>query len=486
MSALLDDGFEAVIGLEVHAQLLTASKAFCGCAATSGAEPNTSVCPVCLGLPGALPVLNARVVECAVKVGLAAHSDIASTSFFERKHYFYPDLPKGYQISQFEKPLCTGGFVEIDLDGGARKRVGITRIHMEEDAGKSIHDIGDDTLLDLNRCGVPLIEIVSGPELSSGSEAHALLYVIRQIVTYLGVCDGNMEEGSLRCDANISIRERGKPFGTKTEVKNMNSFRNVERAVDFEIGRQMEVIRSGGVVLQETRYWNANQNVALPMRGKEESHDYRYFPEPDLPPVNVDPRWLGVLREGLPELPAARRGRFVAEFGLPAYDAGVLTSEKEFADYFEASLRELSLQDHAGAKAVSNWVMTEILRVVKAERIAVRDLKIQPAHLGGLVNLVRDGTISGRTAKDVFAEMLVTGETPDGVVKRKNLAQLSDPSLLEGVVVDVLQRHAKQAAQYHAGKAGVLGFLVGAVMTATNGTANPEVVSEILKRKLTA
>jgi aspartyl-tRNA(Asn)/glutamyl-tRNA(Gln) amidotransferase subunit B len=374
--------------------------------------------------------------------------------------------------------------VEIDTGEGTIKRISITRIHMEEDAGKSIHDSGDFTLLDLNRCGVPLIEIVSEPELSSGREAHALLYAIRQMVTYLGICDGNMEEGSLRCDANISVRKTGESFGTKTEVKNMNSFRNVERAVDFEIGRQMEVIRSGGEVLRETRYWNANQNVALPMRGKEDSHDYRYFPEPDLPPVSVDPQWLGVVREGLPELPAARRERYVAEFGLPPYDAGVLTSEKEFADYFEASFGELALQDRAGAKAVSNWVMTEILRVARAEHIALPELKIQPQHLGGLVNLVRTGTITGRIAKEIFAEMLGTGEMPDAIVKRKNLTQLSDPSLLGGVVDDVLQRHAKQAGQYRAGKAGVLGFFVGAVMTATKGKANPEVVREMLRQRL--
>jgi len=327
---------------------------------------------------------------------------------------------------------------------------------------------------------------VSEPELSTGREAHALLAAIRRLVTYLGICDGNMEEGSIRCDANISVRKRGDRFGTKTEVKNMNSFRNVERAIDFEIERQLGLIRGGGEVLQETLYWNANQNVAVPMRGKEASHDYRYFPEPDLLPVTVDPLWLGAVRATLPELPAAKRERFVTEFGLPLYDAGVLTSEKEYADYFEAAFRQLSGQGHEGAKAISNWVMTEILRVARNERIAVSDLRVEPAHLADLVNLMRDGTITGRIAKEVFAEMLATGESPDDIVERKNLTQMADPSLLEDVVDNVLRRHEAQAAQYRAGKKGVLGFFVGAVMKATNGRANPELVNEILKGKLTA
>ena len=359
-----DEEFEPVIGLEVHAQLLTQTKAFCGCSARFGDEPNTNVCPVCLGMPGTLPVLNVRLVEFILRMGLAAGSRIAARSVFARKNYFYPDLPKGYQISQHDAPICAGGGIDIDLPGGGTKRIALARIHMEEDAGKSVHDQDADTLVDLNRCGVPLIEIVSEPEISSPREASLYLSRVRQLVTYLGICDGNMEEGSLRCDANVSVRPRGTtPLGTKTEVKNMNSFRNVERALEFEIGRQVRLIRDGGTVVQETLLWDADRNVALPMRSKEEAHDYRYFPDPDLAAVRVDDAWIDEVKRKLPELPDARRRRFVAVLGLPPYDADVLTAEKGVADYFEETLDALGGEGPVraqNAKAASNWVMPDI------------------------------------------------------------------------------------------------------------------------------
>src|ERR1041385_2825022 len=347
--------YEPVIGLEVHAHLLTDSKAFCGCTTKFGNEPNSNICPICSGMPGTLPVLNERAVEFTIRMGLATHCTVAPQSVFARKNYFYPDLPKGYQISQYEEPICTGGHVEIDLEDGTRKRIRLTRIHMEEDAGKSIHDLDVDTLVDINRCGVPLIEIVSEPDLRSPHEAYLYLYKIRQIVTYLGICDGNMEEGSLRCDANISVRKKGETkFGTKTEVKNMNSFRNVERAIEFEINRQTELVESGESVIQETLLWDASQNIAYPMRGKEEAHDYRYFPEPDLVPVHVDKNWIQEISSQLPEHPTVRRDRYIAELALPKYDADVLTSEKEYADFFETTLRELNTNKKEQAKTVSN------------------------------------------------------------------------------------------------------------------------------------
>ena len=364
----LNDNYEPVIGLEVHAQMLTKTKAFCSCPTTFGDEPNTNVCPVCLGLPGSLPVLNSALVEFVVRMGLAVNCTIAPRSVFARKNYFYPDLPKGYQISQYEEPICTSGHVEIVTETGGKKRIGITRIHMEEDAGKSIHDVDADTLVDVNRCGVPLIEIVSEPDLRSALEAHLYLSSIKQILTYLGICDGNMEEGSLRCDANISVRRKGnKEFGVKTEVKNMNSFRNVERALEYEINRQIQLLEDGESVVQETLLWDANQNVAYSMRSKEEAHDYRYFPDPDLVQVLVDEKWIARTREQVPELPAARRDRFVASLGLPIYDADVLTVEKGVAVFFEKTLAELSRMtgkpEKENAKAVSNWVMTDVLRV---------------------------------------------------------------------------------------------------------------------------
>lgn len=477
--------YEAVIGLEVHAQMLTASKAFCGCTTQFGNEPNSNVCPVCLGMPGALPVLNRKLVDYVIRMGLATNSKIARRSIFARKNYFYPDLPKGYQISQYEEPICTDGHVEIDLDDGTRKEIGLTRIHMEEDAGKSIHDLDADTLIDINRCGVPLVEIVSKPDIRSSREAYLCLYKIRQIVTYLGICDGIMEEGSLRCDANVSVRKKGeKKFGTKTEVKNMNSFRNVERALEFEIKRQIQILDEGGNIEQETLLWDANQNVAYPMRSKEEAHDYRYFSEPDLVPVFVDERWITEVRRTLPEHPTARRDRFVAEYSLPRYDADVLTSEKGYADYFEEALNHLENKSKGPTKSVGNWVMTEVLRIVGERKIDVKDFTIPPSHLAQLVNLIQDGTISGKIAKDVWEEMLQSNNDPKSIVDTKGLVQLSDESAIGKIVDKILANNKPQVEKYRGGNEKVLGFFVGEVMKESKGKANPGIVNEILKKKL--
>ncbi|MFQ5798657.1 MAG: Asp-tRNA(Asn)/Glu-tRNA(Gln) amidotransferase subunit GatB [Bacteroidota bacterium] len=479
------DKYEAVIGLEVHAQMLTESKAFCACTTHFGSEPNHNVCPVCLGMPGVLPILNLRLVEFVIRMGLATQCTIAMRSIFARKNYFYPDLPKGYQISQYEEPICTGGFVEVDLDVGTRKRIGITRIHMEEDAGKLIHDLDVDTLVDVNRCGVPLIEIVSEPDIRFPREAYLYLYKIRQLVRYLGVCDGNMEEGSLRCDANVSVRLKGDAkFGTKTEVKNMNSFRNVERALEFEIERQIQILEEGGTVVQETLLWDANLNVATPMRTKEFAHDYRYFPEPDLVPIVVEKEWIEQLRGSLPELPMARRDRFVREYGLPRYDADVLTTEKGVADYYEEVVRGLTRKDAETSKQTSNWVMTDVLRVIGEKKIAILEFPIPSSYVSKMINLINDGTISGKIAKEVFEEMLNNPQPPDRIVKEKGLVQLSDSAEIEKVVVKVLEDNKDQVEKYLSGKDKVLGFFVGKTMKATGGKANPKVVNEILKRRL--
>ncbi|MBI4548362.1 MAG: Asp-tRNA(Asn)/Glu-tRNA(Gln) amidotransferase subunit GatB [Ignavibacteriae bacterium] len=480
----MNDPYEPVIGLEVHAQLLTESKAFCSCTTKFGNEPNTNVCPVCLGMPGVLPVLNKNVVEFVIRVGLAMKCNIAQRSIFARKNYFYPDLPKGYQISQYEEPICSGGYVEIDLDDHTRKKIGLTRIHMEEDAGKSIHDLDVDTLVDINRCGVPLIEIVSEPDISSPREAYLYLYKIRQIVTYLGICDGNMEEGSLRCDANVSVRRKGeKKFGTKTEVKNMNSFRYVERALEFEINRQIQLLEEAEEVVQETLLWDANQNIAYPMRSKEEAHDYRYFPEPDLVPVVVDEPWIDRVRATLPEHPTTRYDRFIAEYALPQYDADILTTEKSYADYFELVLKELHTKNKEQIKLVSNWVMTDVLRVVSEQKIDIKHFPISPTRLATMISLINDGTISGKIAKEVFEEMLKSSDDPRVIIEKKGLMQLSDQRVIEKVVTEVLDRNTAQVEKYLAGNEKVFGYFVGEVMKATKGKANPRIVNDILKKK---
>jgi aspartyl-tRNA(Asn)/glutamyl-tRNA(Gln) amidotransferase subunit B len=468
--------WEAVIGLEVHAQLLTRTKLFCGCENRFGAPPNTLVCPVCLGLPGALPVLNRRAVTLAVRAALATGCTVYPVSVFERKNYFYPDLPKGYQISQYARPLATGGFVAIDGADGAEKRVRLARIHMEEDAGKLLHEgfpwSGERSGVDLNRAGVPLIEIVTEPDLRTPGEAHAYLTALRAVLLYAEVSDGNMEEGSLRCDANVSVRRRGEnSLGTRTEIKNLNSFRNVARALEHEVARQAAVLESGREVVQETLLWNAERAETASMRSKEEAHDYRYFPEPDLPPLVVTGEWVEEARRSLPELPAERRRRFASEYGLPPYDAGVLTQERAVADYFEAAARE-----SGNAKAVSNWVMTEVLRKLKDDERGLAACPVGPAALAGLVRLV--------DAKDVFERMWATGEEPAAIVEREGLTQLSDESALEAVVAEVVAASPAQAASYRGGKAAALGWFVGQVMKRTGGRANPQRVNALLRKAL--
>ena len=486
-----DTHFEPVIGLEVHAQLLTASKAFCSCSTEFGSEPNSNVCPVCLGMPGTLPVLNVNLVEFILRMGLATECNITTRSVFARKNYFYPDLPKGYQISQFELPICTGGRVNIILGDGNTKSIGLTRIHMEEDAGKSIHDVDVDTLVDVNRCGVPLIEIVSEPDLRSPREAYLFLTKIKQLVTYLGICDGNMEEGSLRCDANVSVRKKGETkFGTKTEVKNMNSFRYVERALEYEINRQIQLIIDGGTVRQETLLWDANLGVALAMRSKEEAHDYRYFPDPDLVPVLVDEKWIQRVRSGLPELPTPRRDRFVSSLGLPPYDADVLTAEKEIADYFEAALADLAKRTGKEtrdlAKQVSNWVMTDVLRVISEKKLTMDAFPITPSRLAGMIRLIMDGTISGTIAKELFEQMLTLDDDPAEIVRSRGLVQVSDTGILEKAVDEILSASPEQVAKYLGGNEKVFGFLVGEAMKKLKGKGNPRVINDLLRSKLTA
>lgn len=478
--------FEPVIGLEVHAQVLTQSKIFCGCSAQFGAAPNAHTCPVCLGMPGVLPVLNHRVVTFAVRLALATNCTIARQSRWARKNYFYPDLPKGYQISMYELPIASDGHVDVVVEGEA-KRVGLTRIHMEEDAGKNIHDAhGDASLVDLNRAGVPLLEIVSEPDIRSVAEAGEYLRTLRAIVQYLEICDGNMEEGSFRCDANVSLRPRGTTgLGVKTEVKNMNSFRAVERALAHEIARQGEVLREGGTIVQETRLWDADREETRSMRTKEHAHDYRYFPDPDLLPLVVTDAWIEEVRQTLPELPAARRARFVADYDLPDYDAEVLTARKDVADYFETAVAA-----HRNPKAISNWVMSDLLRVVREHKLddalTITAWPVSPENLGRLVARIDDGTISGKIAKTVWSEMLVNNRSPDAIVAEKDLKQVTDRGAIESAVDAVLAANAAKVAEYRGGKDKLFGFFVGQVMKATKGAANPALVNELLKQKLGA
>ncbi len=479
--------YEAVIGLEVHAQLKTQTKAFCSCSAEFGAPPNTHTCPVCLGHPGALPVLNRQVVEFTLRIGLATNCTIRLRSLFARKNYFYPDLPKGYQISQYEEPICTDGWIDIELDDGSLKRVGIARIHMEEDAGKSIHDLDVDTLVDLNRCGVPLIEIVSKPDLRSPREAYHYVRQIRRLVRYLGICDGNLEEGSLRCDANVSVRRRGEErLGTKTEVKNLNSFRNLEKALEYEIHRQIAILEAGGQVQHETRLWDAVRQETRPMRTKEQAHDYRYFPEPDLVPVVVTQEWLERVRSELPELPLQRKRRFMEQYGLPAYDAGVLCEERALAEYFEACCAALRQPSPERYKLVSNWIMTEVLRLVeKADGMEV-GIPLPAKHLAELVELYAEGTISSRIAKEVFAEAIQTGKSPQEIVESRNLVQVSDTEWLQQLVDSVLADHPDAVAKCRGGRTNVVGFLVGQVLQRSQGRANPKLVTQLVRERLQA
>lgn len=476
----MNSRYQAVIGLEVHAQLSTESKIFCGCSTKFGSSPNSNVCPICLGHPGVLPVLNKKVVEYAVLMGLATNCKINERSIFARKNYFYPDLPKGWQTSQFEEPICGYGYLDVITSDGSNRQLGITRIHMEEDAGKSIHDQGVDTLVDLNRSGVPLIEIVSEPDMRTAEEAYLYLNKLKQILTYLDICDGNMEEGSLRCDANISVRLQGETeLGTKTEVKNMNSFRNVEKAINAEIERQVDIIEDGGTIIQETLLWDADLENVFSMRSKEESHDYRYFPEPDLMPVHIDDEWKLQIRKMLPELPETRLKRFISDYNLPEYDAEILTTSKPLADYYEGIL---AVTDDF--KSASNWVMGDVLKMIKEDKIEVSEFPITPENLGKLINLINDNTISGKIAKDIFPEMLKNNTDPSVIVKENNLTQITDTSALDGIVDAVIANNQPQVEQFLKGKETVIGFFVGQVMKESKGKANPQSVNEILRDKL--
>ncbi len=476
----MNSKYEAVIGLEVHAQLLTDTKIFCKCSTKFGVPPNTNVCPICLGHPGVLPVLNKKVVEFTVLIGLATECTINERSVFARKNYFYPDLPKGYQISQYEEPICEHGNISIEFKDGSTKDIGITRIHMEEDAGKSIHDMGFDTMIDVNRCGTPLMEIVSEPDMRTPEEAYLYLTKLKQILTYLNICDGNMEEGSLRCDANVSIRLKGETkLGTRAEVKNMNSFRNVENAITSEIDRQIDIIEDGGKVIQQTLLWNADQNKIVPMRSKEEAHDYRYFPDPDLMPVVVEETWRNEIASKMPELPEKRKQRFVSQYSLPKYDAEVLTSSRELADYYE---NILTITDDY--KSASNWVMTDVLKVLNDEKINVANFPISSENLGKLIKLINDKVISGKIAKDIFPELLKSNKDPNEIVKEKNLVQISDTGAIESAVDKILSANQAQIQEYLSGKEKVLGFFVGQIMKETKGKANPQIVNDILKSKL--
>jgi aspartyl-tRNA(Asn)/glutamyl-tRNA(Gln) amidotransferase subunit B len=475
--------YEPVIGLEVHVQLSTASKIFCGCSTAYGAPPNTQICPICLGYPGSLPMLNAGAVELAVRAATALGCMVHSRSIFARKHYFYPDLPKGYQISQYDRPLATGGALEIRLDDGGSKTIRITRVHLEEDAGKSVHS-ADGTRVDFNRCGTPLIEIVSEPDLASPREAYLYLSTLKQTLEYLDVSDCNMEEGSLRCDANVSIRPRGESaLSTKTEVKNVNSFRYVEAAIAFEIERQTMLVERGERVVHETLLWDSANGEARPMRSKEMSHDYRYFPEPDLEPLDLDSARLAAIRSELPEAPAARAARLEAEYGIPAYDAAVLTGTRPLADWFEAAARGFG-----DAKEVSNWVMGEVLRLARERGVDVRlapsPQPLAPAALVALLALKAEGRISGNVAKEVLVAMVDTGKTATEIVRERGLEQVSDAEALAAHVAAVLDAHPKEVAAFRGGKRGLIGFFVGQVMKRTGGQANPGIVHRILLEKL--
>jgi aspartyl-tRNA(Asn)/glutamyl-tRNA(Gln) amidotransferase subunit B len=476
--------YEVVIGLEVHAELKTKTKIFCSCPTTFGAEPNTNVCPVCIGLPGTLPVFNKQVLEYAVKTGLALNCHINSYTKFDRKNYFYPDLAKNFQTSQYDLPIAFDGYLDIDVNGEV-KRIRINRVHMEEDAGKLVHSAdtissSSHSLVDYNRAGVPLIEIVSEPDLNSPEEAKSYLELLKMVLEYIEVSDCKMEEGSLRCDANISIRPKGETkLGTKTEIKNMNSFRALQKALEYEIERQIQVVTEGGRIVQETRTWDEAQGITVSMRSKEEAHDYRYFPEPDLAPVILDNAWQKRVRESLPELPQARKKRFIEDLDLPPYDAEVITSSKSLADFFDATVKEYN-----DPKSIANWVMGELLRLLNANNQSIDESPIRPKDLADLLKLIEKGTISGKIAKQVFETMFDSGKSPDTIVKEQGLVQISDESAILAIVDKVIEANPQSVEDFRGGKKKAIGFLVGQVMKETKGKANPSLVNKLLQDRL--
>lgn len=472
--------YEIVMGLEIHAELSTKSKIYCGCSTEFGGEPNTHCCPICTGMPGVLPVLNKKVVEYAVKAGLAMNCTISQFSKQDRKNYFYPDLPKAYQVSQFDLPLCQNGYVEIEV-GGVHKKVGITRIHIEEDAGKLMHDEWETgTLVDYNRCGVPLIEIVSEPDMRSPEEARAFVENVKAILEYLDVCDCKMQEGSLRADVNLSVRPEGSTtFGTRTEMKNLNSFRSIQRAAENEAQRQIREIEDGGSITQDTRRWDDAKGYSYAMRSKEEAHDYRYFPEPDLVPVVVDDEWLNRIKASLPELPAARKNRYIADYGLPEYDAGLLTSSKRLADFYEDAVKESS-----NAKAVSNWIMGDLMRILKEKELDVDAVPFPGGYLAKLVSLIDKGTISGTIARKVFERMFESGREPGLIVKEEGLEVVNDEGALTASVRKILAANPQSVADFKSGKEKAFGFLVGQAMREMKGKADPQAINRLLKEEL--
>jgi len=472
------DAYEAVIGLEVHTHLLTKSKLFCGCSTEFGRGPNENVCPICMGMPGVLPVLNRHAVELAIRIGLAANSEIAPRSIFDRKSYFYPDLPKNYQISQYETPVCKGGYIDVPVDGES-KRVRLVRAHIEEDAGKNIHE-ANSSLVDFNRSGVPLVEIVSEPDIRSAEEAGAYLRELRDILRYIGASDGRMEEGSFRCDVNVSVRKKGATeYGVKTEIKNLNSFRFVEKAIEHEVGRQIEVLESGGKIAQETHLWDPDREETRPMRSKEFANDYRYFPEPDLPPLIVPAATVEAVRRAMPELPAVKRARYAKEYGLSEYEIGVLTAEREVADYFEAVLPGLK-----NAKTAANWVMTEVMRIVNESGKSLVEAGPPPSEVGALLRMVEEQKISLNAAKTAFAAMAKSHKSAEATIAELGLAQVSDEGAIAAVCDKVIASEPDKLAEYRGGRDKLFGFFVGQVMKAMGGKANPKVINEILKKKL--
>lgn len=476
--------YETVIGLEVHAQLLTKSKIFCSCSTEFGKKPNSLTCPICLGMPGVLPVVNKCVIEYALKTALATNCTIQTYNQFARKNYFYPDLPKGYQISQYEFPIATAGYLDIDIEKeNTIKRIGITRIHMEEDAGKLMHELdgstADNSYVDFNRTGVPLMEIVSEPDIRTPEEAGEYLKTLRAILQYLEVCDGNMEQGSFRCDANVSLRPKGAiQFGTKVELKNMNSFRHVVKALEYEIQRQHELLDDGDIIMQETRLWNEQDSVTYSMRSKEEAHDYRYFPDPDLVPLTIDDHWIHDIQSQLPELPKQKTDRFMQQYNIPAYDTNILVTSRPLADYFEACIKL-----HNNPKSISNWIISDMLRHMTDTR-DISSFPVTPKHLAGMIALIDKGTISGKIAKTVFENMRTSGKMPEMIVEEQGLLQVSDSGELEKAVQEVLDAHPQMADDFRSGKEKVFGFLVGQIMKLTKGKANPKLVNDILRKKL--